>query len=139
MATMVKDGNQIEYDEDIVWRWIEALESGHYTQTTGTLRRGNCYCATGVLCDILYPDSWMPWTGLEDSWIMKDVYYNNRVSTSTMTVGYEVARRVGMEIDNDYDLDRELMSIIHISSANNHGASFARIAQSLRDYYGIYD
>jgi hypothetical protein len=37
-------------------RWIEALESGRYKQTDGTLREVNgknaSYCCLGVLCDL---------------------------------------------------------------------------------------
>jgi len=36
-------------------RWYEALCSGHYAQGRGFLRRGDCYCPFGVLCDIYYP------------------------------------------------------------------------------------
>lgn len=32
--------------------WIEALESGHYQQGTGVLRRGDQYCCLGVACDL---------------------------------------------------------------------------------------
>lgn len=33
--------------------WIEALESGKYTQTKNVMHDiTGCYCATGVLCDV---------------------------------------------------------------------------------------
>lgn len=32
--------------------FIEALRSGRYKQTQDTLRRGDCFCAEGVLCDV---------------------------------------------------------------------------------------
>ena len=33
-------------------KWIKALESGEYRQTSGYLTEKGCYCALGVLCDI---------------------------------------------------------------------------------------
>src|SRR5258708_27314920 len=53
-------------------KWVDALKSGEYQQTTGTLKDNNSYCCLGVLCDLyikehtgvswdtllpLYPDS----------------------------------------------------------------------------------
>jgi hypothetical protein len=31
-------------------KWIEALRSGKYAQTTGSLRRDNGYCCLGIAC-----------------------------------------------------------------------------------------
>ena len=40
-------------DKDIARRWIDALRSGKYQQTTGTLRSPDgSYCCLGVLCEI---------------------------------------------------------------------------------------
>lgn len=39
-------------------KWLEALRSGRYTQTTSYLRIGNCHCLTGVLCDVVDPHGW---------------------------------------------------------------------------------
>jgi hypothetical protein len=33
-------------------KWVRALLSGDYSQTEGTLRRGNTFCCLGVLCDL---------------------------------------------------------------------------------------
>lgn len=32
--------------------WIEALNSGKYDQGKGFLRKDNCFCVYGVLCDL---------------------------------------------------------------------------------------
>ena len=40
-------------------KWVEALRSGGYKQTTSCLRSaGNQFCAIGVLCDVLNPALW---------------------------------------------------------------------------------
>lgn len=37
---------------EIAQKWVEALRSGNYTQTTKTLRDDKGYCCLGVLCDL---------------------------------------------------------------------------------------
>lgn len=39
-------------------QWIQALRSDHYKQGRGQLRKGNTFCALGVLCDVVKPQGW---------------------------------------------------------------------------------
>lgn len=39
-------------------KWVAALRSGNYKQGHTQLRRGNCFCALGVLCDVIDPNAW---------------------------------------------------------------------------------
>jgi hypothetical protein len=39
-------------------KWLEALRSGKYKQTTGVLRSAEGFCCLGVACDLVDPDSW---------------------------------------------------------------------------------
>jgi len=34
--------------KEFATKWVEALRSGDFKQTTGQLKRGDCYCAIGV-------------------------------------------------------------------------------------------
>lgn len=36
--------------------WLSALRSGNYKQTESVLRKDDCFCALGVLCDTLTKD-----------------------------------------------------------------------------------
>ena|ERR1700741_5527679 len=38
--------------KSIAMKWVAALESGEYKQTTGKLRQGNSFCCLGVLCNL---------------------------------------------------------------------------------------
>ncbi len=70
---------------DNIRKWIKALRSGEYSQTTGVLRRkftdafgtqiGVGYCCLGVLCDIFKPKDAM-WTPDSQGYyaILGDVY-----------------------------------------------------------------
>lgn len=41
-------------------KWVEALRSGKYIQTFGRLKNNSgCYCALGVLCDVIDPNAWV--------------------------------------------------------------------------------
>lgn len=43
-------------DPEIKQRWLQALKSGDYQQTTGYLRDSLGYCCLGVLTDLYYKD-----------------------------------------------------------------------------------
>lgn len=46
-------------DPDIKQRWVAALRSGEYPQTTGRLRADDAYCCLGVLCDLYDSSGWV--------------------------------------------------------------------------------
>lgn len=44
---------------EIKEKWIKALESGDYMKARKNLYGGGgCYCAIGVLCDVINPGGW---------------------------------------------------------------------------------
>ncbi len=45
-------------DQVVKQKWVEALRSGRYEQTTGVLCDGSAMCCLGVLCDVVDPDGW---------------------------------------------------------------------------------
>ena len=50
-------------NKEIKDKWVTALRSGKYKQTTGALRRVTAdgesgFCCLGVLCDVVDPDGW---------------------------------------------------------------------------------
>jgi len=45
-------------DAELKAKWLDALRSGKYDQTTGQLRLGSCFCCLGVLCDVVDPKGW---------------------------------------------------------------------------------
>jgi hypothetical protein len=42
----------LEMNPEIRARWVAALRSGDYAQTTGKLRNNEGFCCLGVLCDL---------------------------------------------------------------------------------------
>jgi len=49
-------------------KWLEALRSGEYKQTTETLRDENGFCCLGVLCDIHAKERGANWVKLIESY-----------------------------------------------------------------------
>jgi hypothetical protein len=46
---------------DIKQKWVAALLSNQYEQTTGALRDGTGYCCLGVLCDLYSQETGVEW------------------------------------------------------------------------------
>lgn len=48
-------------NKEVIQKWIEALESGEYQQTKGTLRSNlDAFCCLGVLCELAVTESVIP-------------------------------------------------------------------------------
>lgn len=70
---MVVRKRTVMVDRDNLLELADALESGRYSQTVGTLRNGNSFCCLGVACDI---------SGLGE-WVFRNGCWNYVVSTPT--------------------------------------------------------
>lgn len=45
---------------ELMDKWLVALRSGEYEQCTGWLRRDNCFCVAGLLCEVYDNTRWFP-------------------------------------------------------------------------------
>lgn len=97
-------------------KWLAALRSGKYKQTSKYLRTEEGYCCLGVLCDLVAPDQW----GVSNSISGAITHGNNPYSG----VGYpssKVLEQVGIDDSDCKDLAR----------LNDMGKSFAEIADTI--------
>jgi len=108
---------------EIKEKWVEALRSGEYSQTTGVLRDDIGFCCLGVLCDLHQKE-----TG-EGEWLQpkinKRIYYldGSGVRDSGVLTP-KVMEWAGLDMDNFIiDGDSGYAAII-----NDNGATFAYIA-----------
>lgn len=62
---------------EIKQKWITALRDGSYKKITGFIRKNDCFCAQGVLCDIYSKEKGIEWKldighsgrfSIHDSW-----------------------------------------------------------------------
>ena len=101
------------------WRrkWVEALRSGKYKQTTGTLRDRDGFCCLGVLCDISKTGEWVKDDG---GW---------RYEGYTDVLPKPVQQLVGLRAQNgniSRSTEPELEGLSEMNDAD--GKSFAEIA-----------
>lgn len=50
--------------KEIITKWAAALRSGEYRHGLNQLKGINCFCAVGVLCDVLVKEGIGSWDGL---------------------------------------------------------------------------
>jgi hypothetical protein len=59
-------------DAELRNKWLEALRSGAYSQSAGSLRKEGGYCCLGVLCDVSSLGSWEEHPGYDFGYIVDD-------------------------------------------------------------------
>jgi hypothetical protein len=111
-------------DAQLKAKWVEALRSGEYKQTKGTLRDGDSFCCLGVLCDITQHGQWVKPSeagvyrpGVYRYHLGGDVY-------STMYFPWRLKPEFGLTDDDLHPL----------MDMNDKGQSFAQIAAHIEVY-----
>jgi hypothetical protein len=97
-------------NQKIKARWIEALRSGKYAQTTSHLSDKNGFCCLGVLCDLYIQDhpTTSEWRQYEEDdpfnvFVCKRNYYTTIQNTTNHEVlPYEVAKWAGFDKEEIY-------------------------------------
>lgn len=56
----------VKMDPRIKALWVANLLTGTYTKTTNFLRKDNCYCVLGVLCELHSKETGTPWSEVLD-------------------------------------------------------------------------
>lgn len=104
-------------------KWLAALRSGKYKQTTGALHNKNGYCCLGVLCDLAIQESVVP------MWARWGQAFRIRVDDKHWESDYEAAclppavvEWAGLESPNPTVKGKSL------AEANDSGIDFDRIA-----------
>ena len=107
-------------------KWIEALESGDYTQARGYLRNGNSYCCLGVACDISGMGKWLKVNDEEGHNYY--VYQMDEVNHESSILPKEVADWLGIDKQGYFkDFSRSLLQVNDSQKKN-----FKQIASMVR-------
>ena len=108
-------------------KWVAALESGEYTQTTGRLRDGYGFCCLGVACDVAIKEGVS--LRVDEDEDAECILYDDTGGT----LPDRVMRWLGMGNSfGGYGHDRAL------ADDNDDGATFAEIAQTIRSHPELF-
>jgi len=112
----MSDSESLEMDPEIKRKWVEALRSGEYEQTSGLLRTsGNKFCCLGVLWD-LKGDGWGPISDTDGPRRPYTMKGKRNVGCAFLSDNFE--KRVGLS----FGTTAELMGM------NDSGKTFDEIA-----------
>lgn len=110
-------------NQEVKTKWIVALRSGEYNQTTRRLRRSdNKFCCLGVLCDLYIKE-----TG-KGGWLKDDAFLDSKGVKSSSSHTTEVNEWAGM-IDRVYYNGNDRW----LDGVNDDGASFIEIANIIEE------
>jgi len=109
-------------NKEVIKRWIKALRSGDYNQLYGTLRSGDQFCATGVLCDLHAKE-------YEIEWKMRDLLRSDLYFLHGVNPPDEVLRWAGITFEQSAT----------IAMWNDTGHSFKEIATHIESNFGAKD
>ena len=109
--------------QDIKDKWVAALRSGEYPQTTGSLRDEEGYCCLGVLCDLLKDDN--------EEWIKSERAYNILNDCGLLPV--KIQELAGMESTEGvfFEVGLEL----NLAELNDEGSTFVDIANIIEAHW----
>lgn len=110
-------------NQEIKWRWVEALRSDKYRQTTDALRRGERFCCLGVLCDLAVKD------GIVTQYV--DEYHHYYYADQDAVLPAKVIEWAGVpDSDPDVTCNGEATTLANL---NDNGKSFAEIADLIEE------
>lgn len=111
--------------KSIAMKWAEALESGEYRQTKGTLRKSGAFCCLGVLCN-MHAQANPKFAATQNS----KTFYDEEAAFPSQ----RVKEWAGMQTDDGSFSDVELGDI-SLATENDSGVKFPEIAKLIRKYY----
>jgi|SRR6185437_2598790 len=99
-------------------RWVEALRSGAFDQTQGTLRDNNGFCCLGVACNIIDHNRWAE----ENKW--GEFFYE-------FPTGEKASADWSKEFCDSVGLPYNTMDLL--TQMNDNGSTFEAIADFIED------
>lgn len=104
-------------------KWVDALRSGKYRQGRALLcNASRAMCCLGVLLDIEGPSSWSTCVTTLPGEIAHYLHENSNYSGDFPSAGFRRVHGLTTEMDDGETIGH------HLAWMNDHGASFAEIA-----------
>lgn len=111
-----------------VTMWIEALRTGPYSQTVGSLQDADGFCCLGVACEIALMDGIPLQVGRYENFCAPEDEYQVSYNDETEFLPSEVCKWLDISTDhNEHSIQHTLTCM------NDSGDSFYKIANYLED------
>ena len=115
--------------KEIAEKWVAALRSGQYAQTTGTLRSADQFCCLGVLCDLYAKEKQVPWGKPAPDLRMWEFLGETDILPVAVQAWAGIDSADGYLPKEDYVLkDQDL------ATYNDDGMTFSEIADVIEEY-----
>lgn len=113
---------------ELAQKWVEALRSDKYNQTTNWLKTDGGYCCLGVVCDISQRGVWAK--GIRSAG--REEYYEF-LHDFTGEDDYPLDAELNEEFLKLLNMDYGFMC--ELTRMNDHNSSFKEIADKIEEYY----
>jgi len=90
-------------------RWLDALRSGEYKQTTGNLRDINGFCCLGVLCDLQAQER-------STNWVKRNNSYGLYGEAQTLPLSVQEWAGLDNDIGGMVDFEYEKDGVMYVKS-----------------------
>ncbi len=131
-------------DKIVKEKWLAALRSGHYKQTTGCLRDNKGFCCLGVLCDLYIKEhedagAWHP---VDRAPASRYTMHTVNSEASIWGLPLAVSRWADIKKTENYKVvhtsNPTVMhdgGLIYLSAINDDGTSFEEIAKIIEEQF----
>jgi hypothetical protein len=116
----------IAMNPELKSKWLTALRSGEYPQTTGVLRDNKGFCCLGVLCDVMDNSKWSDTVGGDGY----GYYFDSREDETNIPA--QERKELGLHkmvkppLSEQYD--EQLLETVLIEMNDSHNQNFLEIA-----------
>lgn len=121
--------SEFKMTDELLDKWIEALESGKYRQTTGRLynQHSGSFCCLGLLCELTEAGEWN-----EYEYNMSDFHI------PVVSLPQLIEWNVNLEYSREHLINSRFEAVL--AKLNDSGKSFKEIAQYIREHrdYIVY-
>lgn len=114
---------------EIQQKWVTALRSGEYTQTTENLRRDDGYCCLGVLCDLYTKETGNGTWESDTQYTFEFMYKEENDTPSCVNLDLPPIVRKWAGITNVFEEELVILN-------DDEGFTFNQIADVIEERFG---
>lgn len=107
-------------------KWLNALRSGEYSQTEGSLKTDDGFCCLGVLCDLYSKE-------VEEEWVKDEITVRYKFDGSSQVLPNSVMDWAGLNEDNPRVYFGDDAFRQSIAEVNDAGHGFDKIAKIIEE------